>query len=79
MTDDRTREQKLSDPAWRERAHEEMRHVETLMRMAGPGQVIARRQYLEALGIKDAAMRDQVAFSFDYRWRTEKAEAEASK
>jgi len=72
MTDTRTFDQKLSDPAWRERAHEVIGHVETLIRMAGPGQVIARRQYLEALEAKDPEMRANVAFSFDYRWRTER-------
>ena len=70
MTDDRTFDEKMADPEWRARQHEVLRHVDTLMRMAGPGQFIARRQYLEALEAKDSAMRAQVAFSFDYHWRT---------
>ena len=74
MTDPRTFEEKMADPDWRARSNEALRHVETLMRMSGPGQVLARRQYLETLEAKDPAMRAQVAATFQYRWETRQQE-----
>lgn len=75
MTDERTFDQKMDDPEWRARQHEVLKHVANLMRMKGPGQVLNRRLYLEALEAKDPPMRAQVAFSFDYHWRTEQEAA----
>lgn len=70
MTDTRTFDEKMADPEWRARQHEVLKHVANLMRMTGAGQVVNRRLYLEALQAKDAPMGAQVAFSFDYHWRT---------
>ncbi len=77
MTDARTFDEKMADPEWRARQHEILKHVANLMRMTGAGQVVNRRLYLEALETKDSAMREQVAFSFDYHWRTAQAAAKS--